>query len=266
MIAKMIAHGHTRDDALNRLAAALERTIVAGPRTNVGLLAALCRAGAFRAGDFDTDFIDRHLDELVAVSRGPDRAAAAAGARQLLRRTQALIEARQRAYSEETTSPWNLDDAFQLAGARRISLPILVDGEPMAAEVSFADGPSVDIDGVAPLGSARLIDFANAVYVLHKGRQTVVRLRDFESIDVEHLDTGGLVNAPMHGKLLAVLVAPGMHVVKGQRVALLEAMKMEHALTAPIDGVVSAVVVEAGSQVPEGARIMVIEAGEGGRV
>jgi len=77
---------------------------------------------------------------------------------------------------------------------------------------------------------------------------------------VDHLDSGGLVLAPMHGKVLAVLVEPGASVAKGQRVAVIEAMKMEHALLAPIDGIVSEISVAPGGQVAEGAKVMSVEA------
>src|SRR5476651_2226784 len=67
MIAKLIAHGNSRNEALDRLAGALDKTIVVGPRSNAGFLAALCRAEEFRQGNFDTGFIDRHLAALGAV-------------------------------------------------------------------------------------------------------------------------------------------------------------------------------------------------------
>src|SRR5215210_6983979 len=86
MIAKLIAHAPDRATALDQLAEALDRTIVAGPRTNLGFLAALCRAPDFRAGCFDTGFIDTHLAELGAEPQGIDRAAAALGVRHLLER------------------------------------------------------------------------------------------------------------------------------------------------------------------------------------
>jgi 3-methylcrotonyl-CoA carboxylase alpha subunit len=63
----------------------------------------------------------------------------------------------------------------------------------------------------------------------------------------------------MHGKLLAVLVTPGENVAEGHRLAVIEAMKMEHALTAPCDGIVGEIVAEVGSQLAEGARILAIE-------
>jgi 3-methylcrotonyl-CoA carboxylase alpha subunit len=60
--------------------------------------------------------------------------------------------------------------------------------------------------------------------------------------------------------VLAILVDAGAAVAKGQRVALIEAMKMEHALTAPIDGTVAEVAAAPGSQIAEGAKVLVIEA------
>jgi 3-methylcrotonyl-CoA carboxylase alpha subunit len=77
---------------------------------------------------------------------------------------------------------------------------------------------------------------------------------------VDHLDGDGTVTAPMHGKVLAILVAKGANVRKGERVAVVEAMKMEHALLAPADGTVVEISAQIGAQVAEGARILSIEA------
>ncbi|HEY1309749.1 MAG TPA: biotin carboxylase N-terminal domain-containing protein, partial [Pseudolabrys sp.] len=106
MIAKLIAHGKTRLEALDHLAQALDDTVVVGPRSNAGVLAALCRAPAFRNGDFDTGFIDRNLDSLGAVPQGLDRAAAALGARTLVERERARIAAVARE-ADEPASPWD---------------------------------------------------------------------------------------------------------------------------------------------------------------
>ena len=93
LIAKLIAHGESREQALERLGEALDKTMVIGPRSNAGFLAALCRAAAFRAGDFDTGFIDRHLAELGATPHGLDRAAVAAAARKLIEHERVRITA-----------------------------------------------------------------------------------------------------------------------------------------------------------------------------
>jgi 3-methylcrotonyl-CoA carboxylase alpha subunit len=258
MIAKVIAHGKDRGEALDRLAAALERTRVAGPRTNLAFLAALARADGFRREQFDTGFIERNLAALGAVPRGFDRAAAAYGVARLLAGEQARIAARA---AGDGPSPWDATDGFELTGGRRAVLPVLVDGDNVNAALSYGlGGTMVAIDGEDAAADAQAIAAGEAVYVLRGGRQTVVRLKDFEAIDVEHLDADGVVVAPMHGKVLAILVEAGATVVKGQRVALIEAMKMEHALTAPIAGTVAEVAAAAGGQIAEGAKVMVIAA------
>ena len=66
----------------------------------------------------------------------------------------------------------------------------------------------------------------------------------------------------MHGKLIAIFVKPGDRVEKGQRLAVVEAMKMEHALLAPADGEVAEVAAEPGAQVSEGARLIVLKTEE----
>jgi 3-methylcrotonyl-CoA carboxylase alpha subunit len=261
LIAKVIAHASTRSEAFDRLAAALDRTLVAGPHTNIAFLAALCRARGFREAKFDTGFIDRNLPALGAVPQPPDLAGAAKGVADLLTGEAKRIAVRARSNSEGAASPWDANDAFQLCGRRALSVPVSINGAPALADVSFgAEGISVLIEGDAAAPDAASFEADSAVYVLHRGRQTVVRVQDAEAIDVEHLDTGGLVVAPMHGKVLAILVGPGASVSKGQRLAVIEAMKMEHALLAPIDGMVAEISTSPGGQIAEGARVMRIEA------
>ena len=256
MIAKVIAHGATRDEALDTLADALEHTVVAGPRSNAGFLAALARADDFRQGAFDTSFIDTHMESLGAVPHGLDRAAAARGAQALLAKERARF-----AVSDRPASPWDAGDAFQLSGPRTLSLPVIAEGETVIAHVAYeADGPRVMIGDEAPAPDAETIMAEDAVYVLRAGRQTKVTLRDHVLDEGADGGGGGLVRAPMHGKVLAVLVEKGATVTRGQRVAIIEAMKMEHTLTAPIDGVVTDVSALRDAQVAEGAKILVIEA------
>ena len=253
MIAKMIAHGGSRDQALDRLADALELTVVIGPHSNAGFLAALVRAPEFRRGAFDTGFIDAHLAELGAVPQPLDKAAAALGAREWLTREQTRIAAL------EPGSPWDAEDGFQLSGERRLELPLIAEGEGVIAHAVYGRAAvSVTVDGEQPAGIA--VADADAIYVVHRGRQTRVGLRDVALDRAGDSDTGGVVRAPMHGKVLAVTVEKGERVHRGQRLAIIEAMKMEHALTAPNDGIVAEIAVAAGAQVDEGAAVMRIEA------
>jgi len=260
MLAKLIAHGNSRHEALDRLAGALDNTIVVGPRSNAGFLAALCRAEGFRKGDFDTGFIDRSLAALGAVPQGLDRAAAALGTQKLVERESTRIAAVFEREPDAPASPWDSGDAFQLSGARRLALPILAEGESIVAQVAYGPGGAlVAIDGNAPASDAVALDAGDAIYVLRHGRQTKVSLRDLSLDEAGDDAAGGLVRAPMHGKVLALLVEQGARVRRGQRLAIIEAMKMEHTLTAPIDGTVAEIAVVADAQVAEDAKVMVIE-------
>jgi 3-methylcrotonyl-CoA carboxylase alpha subunit len=274
MIAKVIAHGATRDEALDRLGAALARTVVAGPRTNVPFLKALTAAEGFRSGDFDTGFIDRHLEALGAVPQPMDGRAAAAGALALLPDPA----------STSRPDPWS--DAgfggFTLGQGWRREMRLVVDGAVETCEVSWdAEGPAVAFGAIrsaavrrrhvgldASAGAAAAPDLVlrragERIFVIRNGRQTEVRAFDPLDVDLDHLDGGGSVKAPMHGKVVQVFVEVGQPVEKGDRIAVIEAMKMEHTLVAPASGTVTMVAVLAGEQVAEGAPVASIEAAEG---
>jgi 3-methylcrotonyl-CoA carboxylase alpha subunit len=256
MIAKMIAYAPTRLAAIDKLAAALARTIIAGPRTNLGLLMGLCRAAEFRAGAFDTGFIDANIG--VLAGGGLDRAAAALGAARLVARDMARIAGIAHA-PDVPASPWDATDGFQLVGRRAIRLPIQVDGDSVEADVAFSPGGlTAAVDGVAAALDAVAIEAPDAVYVLRDGRQTVVRRADIGFDELEFGGGDGLIKAPMHGKVLAVLVSSGDRVSKGQHLAIIEAMKMEHTLTAPRAGRIAGIAVAAGAQVAEGALVITI--------
>jgi len=259
MIAKVISQAPTRDAALDRLTAALKQTVAAGPRTNIALLTALCEAREFRSGQFDTGFIERNAAALGLIQHGIDGAAVARGVAALLRQDRAKIARDLDRAADEPASPWDADDGFQLSGPRRQTFPVLVDGVKIEAEVRHGrNGAFVTVDGAGAALDAVAIEAADAVYVLRGGRQTVVRRLD-AAAEFEHGAADGEIRAPMHGKVLAVLVGQGDRVEKGQRLAVVEAMKMEHALTAPHAGTVAGIAVTPGSQVAEGARVMTIE-------
>jgi 3-methylcrotonyl-CoA carboxylase alpha subunit len=264
MIAKLIAHAPTREVALDRLTAALGRTVIAGVRSNVAFLASLCRAEGFRQGQVDTGFIDRNLAALGAVPHDRDAAAAALGIEHLLNggmggQTPPLDEDD----LAESNSPWATQDGFQLGGVRSIGLPIVVDGENAEAMVSYGKGgASVSVDGAGPPGDARVFAAAGdaqEAYVLRQGRQTRVAIADFSAAGGAASVGDGVIKAPMHGRVLELLAKAGDKVAAGQRLAVIEAMKMEHTLRAPFAGVVTQVPVGIGAQVVEGAQIMLIE-------
>ena len=102
-----------------------------------------------------------------------------------------------------------------------------------------------------------IVETEDGLIVLDDGRQTRCACSTRSTCPSE-ADAGGVVKAPMHGKVVPSSCTEGEAVEKGQRLAVVEAMKMEHALVAPRAGVVSEIAVEAGQQTPEGARLIVI--------
>jgi 3-methylcrotonyl-CoA carboxylase alpha subunit len=262
MIAKLIAHAPGREGALDRLARALDATLIAGVRTNVLFLANLCRAAVFRGGKVDTGFIDHNLTALGAAPRDPDWGAAARGATYLV---DAIAVATKKASAHEEDapedySPWSARDGFQLGGSRETSLPILVDGENAEAVMVYGnDGPRLTVHGVEPAIDARLFQSGAQAYVLRAGRQTRVRIKDFATSTGDAGGGDNVIKAPMHGRVLELLAGVGDRVAFGQRLAVIEAMKMEHTLRAPFAAVVKDVPVSTGAQVIEGAPIMVLE-------
>jgi 3-methylcrotonyl-CoA carboxylase alpha subunit len=105
----------------------------------------------------------------------------------------------------------------------------------------------------------RVIALDDGVVVFTGGRQHHVALARHDTPDPGPVGGDGAVAAPMNGRIVAVLVEPGQHVTTGTRVAVMEAMKMEHNLTAPIDGTVAQVTAP-GTQVIAGAIVVRIEA------
>jgi len=278
MIAKVIAHGATREEALTRLGTALGNTIVAGPKTNVAFLKKLCEAKEFREGQFDTGYIDRNLEKLGAVPQPADAEAVRLGVLRLLDRDFDERTYRATIQAAAVTTAWDDHDGFQLTGPRRQGLPVMVDGERVDVAVEWPDpsshhaninvavrwggGVSHLLDDYMTLDPRHFTLTDDGVIVLHDGRQTRVSLHDPFDVDLEHMDEGGSVKAPMHGKLIAVFVQPGDRVEKGQRLAVVEAMKMEHVLVAPSDGEVAEIAAEPGAQVAEGARLIVLKSEE----
>jgi 3-methylcrotonyl-CoA carboxylase alpha subunit len=255
MLAKIVAHGATREQALDRLADALAGTFVAGPRTNLALLEALCRSPDMRAGRIDTGFVERHASTLAAPGPVPGGAIAAAAA--------GLLGGMDRAGRQVTShDPWDLADGFQLAGPWRRGQPLLVDGEPVEAVLEAGqDGLALSVAGerATDAGAFRTIRAGDEVLVVAGGRQASVRLRlPGASGPAAGGATQGSVKAPMHGRVVAVYVEDGDSVEAGERIAVVEAMKMEHTLVAPRAGTVENLSASAGKQVAQGEVICVV--------
>jgi hypothetical protein len=158
------------------------------------------------------------------------------------------------------TDPWSAKDGFSLGPARQLDLDILVGGQPKTANVLWRSGAQVTVDGVAAAQDARIVPAGEGVVVIGDGVQRHVALKSYDSIDVDHLDGDGVDQGADARQGAGDLVEPGASVHKGERVAVVEAMKMEHALLAPHRRTVGEIAREPGAQIAEGATILSIEA------
>jgi 3-methylcrotonyl-CoA carboxylase alpha subunit len=261
MIAKIIVHGPTRGAALAQLAQALDRTEVAGTVTNLAFLAALARHKGFVAGDVDTGLIARDLDGLLAVPPlEPGHAVAAALAAAGLWDAPADPLAGFALWSP----PGRRIDLQQ--GDRPVTVTLRLDG-PAAGEAETDGGThrirrgggGWTVDGRDP---GRVVRTGAAVTVF--GSVALPGTHAFRVVDPLARDVaagpgGNLTLSPMPGLVKAVFVAPGQAVAAGDRLAVLEAMKMEHVLTAARDGTVAEVLAAPGAQVEAGAALIRLE-------
>ncbi|PKP71224.1 MAG: 3-methylcrotonyl-CoA carboxylase [Alphaproteobacteria bacterium HGW-Alphaproteobacteria-4] len=253
MIAKLTVHGPTRAVALAQLTRALEATEVAGSVTNLGFLAALSRHAGFRAGDVDTGLIGRDLQTLTDALP-PSGAIVALAA----------IAAAGLAEGAGVMGGFTL-----WAPLRRA---VLLEGHMTTLSVEAPDRVRVEIDGAVHdcvlKSDGWWVDGAKtgAHVVTHAGGISVFAqgAHHFNAVDplarvAEVSGGGGLTLAPMPGLVKAVFVVPGQEVAAGERLAVLEAMKMEHTLLAGRAGVVAEVLCAPGVQVEAGAALIRLE-------
>ncbi|MDP1874029.1 acetyl/propionyl/methylcrotonyl-CoA carboxylase subunit alpha [Phenylobacterium sp.] len=232
MIAKLIAHGPTREAAARRLGKACGEVQVWPVRTNAGFLARCLGEPDFLRGEVDTGFIPAR-QEALAQAPDPSPAVLSAAAQGLLSQAQAS--------SVEPGGPWKALTGFRLNAAPAATLRLYRDGAPIAAPLA-----------AGPLSADVLLDASGAIIVFEAGEAYAFSGVAPAAVAGEGPAGDGVVIAPMPGKVVAVAVAQGDAVVRGQTLVTLEAMKMEHALTAAFDGVVEALSVSAGDQVSEG--------------
>ncbi|MEQ8737083.1 MAG: acetyl/propionyl/methylcrotonyl-CoA carboxylase subunit alpha [Hoeflea sp.] len=266
MIAKMVAHGKTRTEALGKLAGALGRTEIAGTVTNTAFLARLCRDEDFAAGRLDTGLIDRNLESLTARVPAPEpitvlAVLAASGmvpASSGLPVSVAVIGPFEAWGMPARTVGMELDGTdtvFHVAregkDAWMVSGDTLADGGLRFDAVRRnGDDWLFSTDGVTR--RCRLILSESEVVVFHEG--LTHRFARPRGLRADDLAAGGdQVVSMMPGIIKQVLVEPGQEVRAGDAMVIMEAMKMEMTLSAPRDGTVAEVMVAAGSQVADGA-------------
>jgi len=243
MIAKLIAHDDTRDNAIRKLEVMLGENYVWPVKTNAAFLARCLGRREFRSGRVDTGLIARRVDELTAIDPIAP-AALALAAERIVGQTVQEVGVDQR---------WPVLDlgGFRLNAEPCRRLTLFVDGEPVEAQWSFDRPPEFRAATARPLANGDLL-LVEAGLARHVSTRPPAAGAGSAAVD-------GAVVSPMPGKIIAVAVRPGETVAKGDRLVTLEAMKMEHSLAAPFDGIVAEVNAAEGGQVSEGALLVRIE-------
>ena len=272
MIAKLIVHGDTREQTLARLDAALAQTQIVGLSSNVQFLRHVVKSEAFAQAKLDTALIEREKAVLFQQTAVPTPLAVAIAVAQQLQAEQAL----------ETADPFSRRDGWHSHGTVRRSFTFVQDSATIQAVLTYGrhGTPQLQVGDVeAPLhwqpqGDGLLVEFAGArstaqVHVTGEARHiftprgaAVLQLQDPLAHAGEGHSEGGRLTAPMPGKLVSFAVKAGDTVTKGQALAVMEAMKMEHTIAAPADGVVQELLYAPGDQVAEGAELIRMEAAE----
>jgi geranyl-CoA carboxylase alpha subunit len=257
MLAKVIAHGETREEARRKLIAALEGTRLLGPTTNIGFLIAALRHPEFAGGRATTDFIGRYFATGSSVLAPPtvsnDLIALAASL--LSRAVEAKVSVAAGWHSsgaaawpmrviigssstDVTIRPVSSTQYEATIGGAQVALDIV---SLTATDVRFAIG-----------GHVRSAQIHNDDGVLHIGLNGwTYAARDglHDVMSGAEADADDRIRAPMNGRVVSVLAKAGDSISKGQRIVILEAMKMQHELTAGRAGTLAEIRVTVGDQI-----------------
>jgi len=274
MVAKLIVHGDTREQALARLDEALAQTHIVGLATNVQFLRRVARTDSFAQAKLDTALIQR--EQAVLFHQEPvglPLAAAAAVAQTLLHER-----------ASEGADPFSRRDGFHTHGVVQRRFEFEFAGEHVKASLTYERGGSLTLSvgsGEAMVTSPLVFEQrASGIELQFAGQRT--RAAVYPQGEVDHVFTplgatqitsidllahsgetaaeGGRLTAPMPGKVVSFAVKAGDAVTKGQPLAVMEAMKMEHTIAAPADGVVQELLYAPGDQVTEGAELLKLSA------
>jgi acetyl/propionyl-CoA carboxylase alpha subunit len=263
MLAKVVAHGATREEACARLAGALERTRVHGVTTNRDLLVRVLKSAEFLRGEVDTGYLDRvdpadigasHTDE--SAHRIHAVAAALAGS---ARRRANAVPALPSGWRSVPSQLQHTAYEGMIVGYafRRGGLQVEVNGEPLQVSVIEVGADLVDIEVDGLRRRIHVQQVRDTAYVDSAlGSSVLVEQPRFP--DPGSGLAAGSLTAPMPGTVVRVAADKGQQVAAGDVLVVLEAMKMEHAVRAAVDGTVEDVLVEAGQQVADGAVLVVL--------
>jgi 3-methylcrotonyl-CoA carboxylase alpha subunit len=269
MVAKLIVHGDTREQALARLDTALAQTHIVGLNTNVQFLRYVVRSDAFATAKLDTALIQRETAVLFKQDKVGLPATVAAVVAHSLQADKAL----------QGADPFSRRDGWQSHGVAQRRFEFVWQDQPRSARLSYLhDGAlslsmegDISVSGMlnfAPDGAGLWVQWGGArcfsqidwqgetAHIFTPQGATRITVLDPLAHAGEAAEEGGRLTAPMPGKVVSFAVKAGDKVKAGQALAVMEAMKMEHTISAPKDGVVAELLYAPGDQVADGAELL----------
>ena len=235
MVAKLVVWGENRSDAIDQLAEIAEGVEIWPVKTNAAFIANCLRDADFEDANLETGFIAAKIDDLVTSDEADETIWQTAADFVVLAETEEYAHL---PIGLRLNAPGVLTTTLSHKGYTRT----------VPAARTVIDAPATGF-----VDTSRVVVFADG--------QSFVFERGARGAGHHHAHDGDIL-APMPGKVIAVDVVEGDAVTAGQRLMVLEAMKMEHALTAPFDGTVTGLSVSAGSQVQVEALLCVVEPAE----
>ena len=269
MLAKVISYGSTREEASEKLAAGLEKTHFGGFANNIGFLSNILRSKDFIAGNTTTDFIELYQPERQFILSESERKlttiSAALWLQELNRRTATVLK--------------NIPSGWHNARLPNQRISFEIDGEEFETQYKrLRDSSFKTSDGAIAIVHAWSIDSIDIeinglrckynitkdedlILITHqRGSKVLKILPRFQSSSTKTPE-GSLVS-PMPGKVIEVNVKQGQKVAMGDELVVIEAMKMNHAISADQDGIVDEIFIKVGDQVDLGANLLILESGD----
>jgi 3-methylcrotonyl-CoA carboxylase alpha subunit len=266
MVAKVIVHGDTRAQALARLDDALAQTHIIGLTTNVQFLRHVLQSPSFAQANLDTGLIPREAGVLFNQERVGLSLAAAADV------AQTLLDER----AAEVNDPFGKTDGWRSHGVFTRRFAFEFAGEPVQAGLTYLHDGALSFKVGEVAGVLEFTATPAGIDLRFAGQRALVTV--YRQGEVAHIHTAqgatqivavdlllhageapaevGRLTAPMPGKVVSFAVKAGDIVKRGQALAVMDAMKMEHTIAAPIDGVVEELLYAPGDQVVEGAELL----------
>jgi 3-methylcrotonyl-CoA carboxylase alpha subunit len=269
MVAKLIVFGDTRAQALARLDTALAATHIVGLTTNVQFLRHVLQSDSFASANLDTGLIPRE----AAVLFHQDRVGLALAA--ALDVAQTLLDER----ATQSADPFSQTDGWRSHGVYSRRFEFDYGGEHVQAELTYLHDGALQFTVGRASGPLQFSASPQGIDLRFGGQRVMANV--YRKGEVAHIHTaygatqiiavdlllhageapaeGGRLTAPMPGKVVSFAVQAGDAVKKGQALAVMDAMKMEHTIAAPMDGVVAELLYAPGDQVVEGAELLKLD-------